>query len=553
MDRDNIKPDAILDRSICGFRVYALGEAVHVTYASKNLCDLLGVAATELESSDTDAYAAHVHADDQEVYAGLVANAGEGPGTYSAQYRLVTADGRMLHTNDTLTVEMTEEGELSGYSVLADITELTGEIGGLKFLSDTVPCGFIKYTCDTTPQVTYINQKMLEILGFSEKDRFSSEYLEMCKRNIFLLVPVEERRRFGLYLKLVYRREAPIAGEMAMLRSDGTPAYLFGWVTKTVNDQGVEEFQSVCMDVTERHLDKTRRDAERYLTALSEAYDLIFEYDLGSCTVKYLFGRGFPELQWVQGIPMKMDDVTDRWIASTVDRQDREAMRAFFSDFFQNKPMPSGRSSVIHFGMQSSDGEVRPCSGQFVKIDQFVSLFCCKRGADVASDGAKGNSSAEDALPGDADEVPRVQIRTFGFFDVFVDGKPIAFRNEKSKELFALLVDRRGGFVSSSEAISFLWEDEPVSPVTLSRYRKVALRLKNILDEYAISDVVENVNGKRRLATEKVSCDLYDYLSGRGEFAQLFKGSYLSNYSWGETTLAGLLGDVSHATDRNPS
>lgn len=135
-----------------------------------------------------------------------------------------------------------------------------------------------------------------------------------------------------------------------------------------------------------------------------------------------------------------------------------------------------------------------------------------------------------------------VSIRTFGYFDVFVGDKPIAFRNKKSKELFALLVDRRGGYVSSEDAISFLWEDEPVNSVTLARYRKVALRLKNILAEYGISDVVESVDGKRRIVTEKVQCDLFDYLSGKEEYSQLFKGSYLTNYSWGENTLAELHG-----------
>ena len=52
---------------------------------------------------------------------------------------------------------------------------------------------------------------------------------------------------------------------------------------------------------------------------------------------------------------------------------------------------------------------------------------------------------------------------------------------------------------------------------------------------------VEAVDGKRRLAAEKVQCDLYDYLSRKEEYAQLFKGSYLSNYSWGENTLGELL------------
>ena len=78
----------------------------------------------------------------------------------------------------------------------------------------------------------------------------------------------------------------------------------------------------------------------------------------------------------------------------------------------------------------------------------------------------------------------------------------------------------------------------------MARYRKVALRLKNILEEYGISEVVEAVDGKRRIVPEKVKCDLYDYLSGREEYAQLFKGSYLANYSWGENTLAQLTGKM---------
>ncbi len=110
-------------------------------------------------------------------------------------------------------------------------------------------------------------------------------------------------------------------------------------------------------------------------------------------------------------------------------------------------------------------------------------------------------------------EEPAVSIRTFGYFDVFVGDKPIAFRSKKAKELLALLVDRKGGYVTSDEAIGFLWEDEPTNSVTLARYRKVALRLRNTLEEYGISDVIENVDGKRRIVMERVQCDLYDYIS----------------------------------------
>ena len=56
--------------------------------------------------------------------------------------------------------------------------------------------------------------------------------------------------------------------------------------------------------------------------------------------------------------------------------------------------------------------------------------------------------------------------------------------------------------------------------------------------------MVESVDGKRRIVPERVQCDLYDYLTGREEYAQLFKGSYLTNYSWGEKTLAELTGKI---------
>ncbi|MGI6108919.1 MAG: diguanylate cyclase, partial [Eubacteriaceae bacterium] len=57
-------------------------------------------------------------------------------------------------------------------------------------------------------------------------------------------------------------------------------------------------------------------------------------------------------------------------------------------------------------------------------------------------------------------ERPRVYIRTFGYFDVFVNGTAIPFCHTKAKELLALLTDRRGGYLTSKEAISCLWENE---------------------------------------------------------------------------------------------
>lgn len=133
-----------------------------------------------------------------------------------------------------------------------------------------------------------------------------------------------------------------------------------------------------------------------------------------------------------------------------------------------------------------------------------------------------------------------IYIRTFGYFDVFVNGEAILIPNAKAKELLALLVDRRGGFVTSREMISCLWEGEEANTITLSRCRKAFMLLKNTLKEYKLENLIESKKGKRKLNTRLVNCDLYNYLSGKSEFAHLFKGVYMLNYSWGELTFPEL-------------
>ena len=66
--------------------------------------------------------------------------------------------------------------------------------------------------------------------------------MDICLHNIYTMIPLEERGRFARYLERVSEQGAPLAGEMALLRCDGTRAYVFGWVTKCVNDRGEEEF-----------------------------------------------------------------------------------------------------------------------------------------------------------------------------------------------------------------------------------------------------------------------------------------------------------------------
>ena len=633
----------ILDSNIPGFHQYRLSEPTRLTFVSQNLCVLLEMPREALLREDTDRYAMQVHPQDRDSYLAVLSQLRSRPQTLTAQYRLLKASGGILSVCDTMTSYLQGEHMLAD-SVLTDITTLKAENRNLQYLNDTAPCGFVKYTCEKNPRVTFINDRMLQILGFSEPSSGEFDDLDLYLSNIYTMIPPEERGRFARYLERVCEQEAPIAGEMTALRRDGTRIRIFGWVTRCTGEDGREEFQSAFMDVTDRYRQKKEEETSRYLKALAEVYDKIFEFDFAAGTVKCLHGRNSPMFQWLENIPMQMEDAIQRWITGNAAPEDQERLRGFFRDFRMGKlASQDDRPPQITYRAASSSGTDKTYTGIFLKLDKDVSLYCCRQTPDalenagmqelalrftegvvafeveqdtvkpmyvsenvcsffgysreawldlsrrkpsirqfIAQSGidyadvkklfaegeseftyfdmaqnayrriraiCSGNYQSDgkcyvmlyhpDTKHREASQV-RVRIRTFGYFDVFVEDTPIAFRNEKSRELLALLVDRRGGFVSSEEAISYLWEEESANTVTLARYRKVALRLKNLLEEYGIGEIVESVNGKRRIVPEKVQCDLYDYLAGQKE---LFKGSYLTNYSWAEATLGELTGD----------
>jgi two-component SAPR family response regulator len=136
----------------------------------------------------------------------------------------------------------------------------------------------------------------------------------------------------------------------------------------------------------------------------------------------------------------------------------------------------------------------------------------------------------------------RIRAVMFGSFDVYVDGKVMSFKSAKSKELFALLIQKRGGVVTPEEAMACLYEGQMYDKGKSSKLRMTVLRLKESLEDVGINDLLFSPKhgfGKYIDAT-KIECDLYEYLDGDPEGIRKFKGEYLTGYSWGELTLASL-------------
>ena len=135
-----------------------------------------------------------------------------------------------------------------------------------------------------------------------------------------------------------------------------------------------------------------------------------------------------------------------------------------------------------------------------------------------------------------------VEVRTFGGFDVLADGKTVAFKYTKCKELLAYLVDRRGNSVTRAEAFAILWEDR-LYDRSMQKQLDVYIRsLRATLQEYGIEEIFELKSGRMRILPELFSCDVYRFYEGDIDAVNAFRGEYMSSYSWANMTEAFLTG-----------
>jgi len=131
-----------------------------------------------------------------------------------------------------------------------------------------------------------------------------------------------------------------------------------------------------------------------------------------------------------------------------------------------------------------------------------------------------------------------VFVRTFGEFDVFVNDLPIYFKNAKSKELLALLVDKRGSTLTGEQITGYLWEDKLYNDTIGSYLRRAIMNLKQSLAEHSIEDILIDERNAKAVDTQKFVCDYYRLMDGDAEAIALYDGRYMSSYSWAEETTA---------------
>lgn len=125
-----------------------------------------------------------------------------------------------------------------------------------------------------------------------------------------------------------------------------------------------------------------------------------------------------------------------------------------------------------------------------------------------------------------------ITVRTFGNFDILVDGESVSFGRSKAKELLAYLIDRNGAGIKRADAFAVLWEDG-VYDYSMQKQLDVIIRsLRATLKEYGISEIFELKRSTMRIRPELIDCDLYRFLAGDADAVSTYRGEYMNQYAW---------------------
>lgn len=136
-----------------------------------------------------------------------------------------------------------------------------------------------------------------------------------------------------------------------------------------------------------------------------------------------------------------------------------------------------------------------------------------------------------------------VYVQTFGRFLVLKNGKPIPLSG-KAKEILALIVTRRGKEISNEEIYSTIWEDRPYGNEEMTVYYNALRRLKQVLKQEHLEELLISTQRGQLVNTALFDCDYYAWQDKNMNVRDRFEGDFMSEYSWGEAILAGILNDL---------
>lgn len=499
----------IMDR-LGGYHRCFLGGPFYLEFVSHNFCSMLGYRKTEFSELVEGVYTATVHPDDVSTFVDFVQRMSEKETSESISYRLIKKDGSIIRVADTMTSIIGNDGFMRGYSVVSEIHE-----GSNATRASDQKIAILKVLGGNEAKIMQVSGAAVDF----------AENVEVTKRLSFLdFVPISDRARICDAFKKAYSEWRSGADSHTLVSVDGSVHVCKVWVER-IRDDG--DFDSAVFCVKVQIENENQREEENKVAFSRQLFSSfaedLFEADRVQDTVTYIARSDRSLFDIPLNVRMLTDDIT-RYLLDRVAPGNREAVKQFCVRARSAQFCEGGIGTAkIGFLLRDRDGGYVPASATVVAVSKCKYLMGVSLDSDLSHVDPSGPLIVTQK---------QVIVTLFGSFSLSVDGKAVNIRSAKAKELLALLIERRGAFVSSREAIAMLWECDP-DKTTRARYRKTASRLVSELKRNGIGYILESDRGARRIVPEYLECDYYDYRDG----LRAPSGVLLPEYSWAEFIL----------------
>lgn len=230
------------------------------------------------------------------------------------------------------------------------------------------------------------------------------------------------------------------------------------------------------------------------------------ESDGGSAATNYL-RRLISDLQSVLNVNGVGDAITRSWgkLQINMDKVDCD-----YYDYLSGKP-----------------GAAAKFKGEYMSQYSLGEMTLAKLTMGDYMDLSSGQETVQESV-----KENKLKVKCFGDFEVYMNGEPLIFARRKSKELFAYLIDKKGGAVAAEELARELWpEDEDIN-VSRHKLRTVIYELYKDLEKAGMSQAIVKKHRHFMVNKEMIDCDYWKILSGEQEISDMPAASYLKRYSW---------------------
>lgn len=484
---------SFMDR-LGGYCRYVLDDAARLEFASQGLCEMLGYQRNELFSITEGAYETLVHPDDREFHLAFMRRLSKAEGNASAAYRLIAKDGAVICVHEIAVSSMGDDGVMRNTSIAFEDRVWQEAAPGICDEGFSV----MKVFGDRGITIACSNDYSKDLLRIGSRiDHFG----------LLDFIVLADRAHVCAMFDEAYAQMVPVADACTLVSFDGAPHVCKIWV-ECVRKKDTKKDSLFCVKAAS----SPDRDVEfQELLSLSKKLlasfaDDLFEFDKSDNSITCIARSDEGVSSFPLNIRVFADDMIER-LLSFVSLRDKERVRGFCNCLRLASLGEDGpHTDKITFAL----GDAAGCAKAATLV--MVSASKSKTYIGFRFETAAGDSGVSHAPQ---ENGRNIVVRLFGSFSMSVDGRAINIRSEKAKELLALLVERRGSFVSSHEAIAMLWECEP-NETTRARYRKTASRLMAELGRNGIDYIVESDRGARRIVPECIECDYYDYRDGIG-------------------------------------